>query len=86
MLQLVIKRKYKKCNRKDKSAISIEGTRAFRYIKPIGATGLSMKRISDDKQFSQELISSHYEKIFLHKTPTMDSMFQPYVMIIGIKV
>ena len=49
MLQLVITRK---CNHIDKSAITTKGTRAFHYFKPVGATRLDMKRISDDKQFS----------------------------------
>ena len=42
------------------SAITIKGTRAFHYFKPVGVTRLGMKRISDDKQFSLEtdIISS----------------------------
>ena len=57
MFQLVMTRK---CNHEDKSAITIKGTRAFHYFKPVGATRLGMKRISDDKQFSLEtdIISS----------------------------
>ena len=57
MLQLVITRK---CNHEDKSAIAIKGTPAFHYFKPVDATRLGMKCISDDKQFSLEtdIISS----------------------------
>ena len=41
-----------KSNHKNKPATSIKGTRAFHYIKLIGATRLGMKCIRDDKQFS----------------------------------
>ena len=43
-----------------KKAVAIKGTHAFHYFKPVGATRLGMKLISDDKQFSLEtdIISS----------------------------
>ena len=75
MLQLVIIRK---CNHEDKSAITVEGTRAFYYFKPAGATRLGMKRISDDKQFSLEtdIISSRED------IPTQNTNIGQYVSVL----
>jgi len=37
------------------TARTIKGTRTFHYFKPLSATRMGMKRISDDSQFALEV-------------------------------